>query len=238
MSANTVSRDFLKPSKRTPVRVTVRNPEREKAGQLTPKETEIPRLAAETAPQTRVVYSTRGYEYEAPFNYPNVNCELGRFGTGTGAHPDGMELDIPPFGAITIEEEEPIIGVTVIGSPCIPPGTILVFGEPLEWKYGRSGVKFKQTNIWGEHLYRWGANPEFEEGNRHAGLASVHFDIPDCRKVTVMGYGQLDVHVSPPEWTPGKGRQGLEQYEMPGEDWWNDAHYNVRTIRITVRVPA
>jgi len=226
----------LRPSKNRPTRVLVRNPERKEPGKLTEKETEIQKLAAENTPQKRIVYTVRHYEYEAPFNYENVNCELGRVGTGTGPHPDGMELDIPPFGAVTIEETEPIIGVTVIGSPCIPPGTVLVYGEPLEWKYGRSGVKFKQENIWGEHLYRWGASPEFEEGNRHAGLASAHFEIPDCRKVTIMGYGQLDVHVSSPKWTPGKGTQTLEQYETPAEDWWNDAHFNIRTVRITVRV--
>lgn len=228
----------LRPSKEKPSRVVVRNPERTKPGQLTEKETEIQKIAAEKTPQKRIVYATRHYEYEAPFHYENVNCELGREGTGTGPHPDGMELDIPPFGAITIEEDEPIIGVTVIGSPCIPPGTILVYGEPYEWKYGRSGVKFKQDGIWGEHLYRWGAMPEFEEGNRHAGLASVHFELPDCRKVTIMGYGQLDVSVSAKEWTPGKGKQTLETRDLPTEDWWNDAHYNVRIVRISVRVPA
>ena len=227
----------LKPNKGKPTRALIRNPERTTPGELTAKENEIPKIAAEGKPQTRVVYSARHYEYEAPFLYDNVNCELGRYGTGTGPHPDGMELDIPPFGAVTIEETEPIIGVTVIGSPCIPPGTILVWGEPLEWKYGRSGVKFKRDNIWGEHLYRWGANPEFEEGNRHAGLAGTHFEIPDCSKITIMGYGQLDVHVSPPEWTPGKGAQNLETYSRGSENWWNDAHFNIRTVRIAVRVP-
>ena len=224
----------LKPDKGKPTRVVVRNPERTTPGELTAKEDEIREIAKAGTPQKRLVYSMRHYEYEAPFQYDNVNCEL--YGTGTDPHPDGMEIDIPPFGAITIEEDEPIIGVTVIGSPCIPPGTVLVFGEPLEWKYGRSGVKFKQNNLWGEHLYRWGAHPEFEEGNRHAGMASAHFDIPDCSKVTVMGYGQLDVHASLPEWTPGKGQQTLEVYERGSENWWNDAHYNVRTVRIAVRV--
>ena len=229
----------LKPHSGAPTRTLVRNPERKEAGVLTEAENKIRTIAAAGTPQERIVYTTLHYEYEAPFHYENVNCELGREGTGTGPHPDGMELDIPPFGAITVEEAEPIIGVTVIGGPCIPPGTVLVYGEPYEWSYGRSGVKFKRDGIWGEHLYKWGAHPEFEEGNRHAGLASVHFELPDCRKVTIMGYGQLDVHVSPPECTPGKGNQDLEQLPHPAgtEDWWNDAHYNVRAVRITVRKP-
>jgi len=132
----------LHPHSGTPTRVLVRNPERGKPGELTEVESKIPAIATAGTPQKRVAYTTLSYEYEAPFHYENVNCELGREGTGTGPHPDGMELDIPPFGAITVEEAEPIIGVTVIGSPCIPPGTVLVYGEPHEWSYGRSGVKF------------------------------------------------------------------------------------------------
>lgn len=218
----------LKLSKGKPTRVRVRNPERV-TGQMTELEREIQRIAKENTPQKRLMYSVRHYEYEAPFHYPNVHCELGREGTGTGPHPEGMELDIPPFGAVTVEEEEPIIGVSVIGSPCTPPGTVLLFGEPLGWKYARTGVKFKRTDLWGEHLYGWGDSDRFDEGNRHAGLASAHFDIPDCRKVTIMGYGQLDVHVS----TPGQAPNVPVERR---EDWWNDAHFNLRTIRITVRI--
>ena len=219
----------LKPSKDTPTRVRVRNPERV-TGQMTPLERDIQRIAKEGIAQQRCVYTVRHYEYEAPFQYPNVNCELGREGTGTGPHPDGMELDIPPFGAVTVEEQEPIIGVTVIGSPCIPPGTVLLFGEPLEWKFARTGIRYKRTELWGEHLYGWGASDAFDEGNRHSGLVSAHFDIPDCSKVTVMGYGQLDVHIS----MPGTGpNHALENWQ----NWWNDAHFNLRNIRVTVRVP-
>ncbi len=84
----------LKPSKGNPIRVRVRNPERV-TGKMTELEQEIKQIARDNIPQKRTVYSVRCYEYEAPFNYPNVNCELGREGTGTGPHPDGMELDVP-----------------------------------------------------------------------------------------------------------------------------------------------
>ena len=218
----------LKPSKGKPTRVLVRNPERV-TGKMTELEREIIHVAQENIPQERVAYSVRHYEYEAPFNYPNVNCELGREGTGTGPHPEGMELDIPPFGAVTVEEQEPIIGVTVIGSPCIPPGTVLVFGEPLEWRFARTGVKFKRTGLWGEHICGWGASDCFDEGNRHAGLVSAHFDIPDCLKITVMGYGQLDVHVNP------EGKSPDTPLDVHGT-WMNDAHFNLRNIRVAVRV--
>ena len=218
----------LKPCKDQPTRVPVQNPHRAEGEGLTTDELEASTLAAEGALQERVVYSLRHYEYRAPFNYPNVSVEYGREGTGTGPHPDGVELDIPPFGCVTIEEQEPIIAVTVIGSPCTPPGTVYVWGEPLEWKYGRTGVKFKQTNLWGEHLYRWTPNSAFDEGNRHAGLCCACFEIPDCRKVTIMGAGQLDLHVGP----EGGPEVPLENLE----GWWSDAHFNLRTVRIAVRV--
>ena len=224
----------LKPSKGKPSRVLVRNPEREtgklEIGKMTDLERDICHKGAEGTPQERVEYTVAHYEYEAPFHYPNANCELGREGTGTGPHPEGMEMDIPPFGAVTIEETEPIIGVTVIGSPCIPPGTVLLFGEPVEWKFARTSVRYKVNNLWGEHLYGWGDSDRFDEGNRHSGLVSAHFDIPDCRKITVMGYGQLDVHISMPGKAPGVP---LETQD----GWWNDAHFNIRSVRVIVRRP-
>ncbi len=220
----------IKSSREYPSRVRVHNPERKEGEGLTELERQAQIMGVEGTAQERIAYSVGYYEYEAPFNYPNVRVDYGREGTGTGPHPDGVELDIPPFGAITIEEEEPIIAVAVIGSPCTPPGTIYVWGEPVEWKYGRTGVKFKQTNLWGEHLYQWTPNSAFDEGSRHAGLCSAYFEIPDCSKVTIMGAGQLDVTVGPGEGpdVPLENREG----------WWNDAHFNIRTVRITVRLPA
>ena len=224
----------MKPAKEKPIRVRVRNPERITTGKMTDRELYIKRRAKEGIRQERRVYTERRYEYEAPFNYPNVRCELGREGTGTGPHPDGMELDVPPFGAVTVEEEEPIIAVDVIGSPCVPPGTVLLFGEPLEWKYPRTGVRYKVTDLWGEHLYGWGSSDKVDEGNRHSGFVCAHFEIPDCNKITVMGYGALDVHVS------GTGRAAQLAQEtlrvQTGEEWWKDAHFNIHTIRVTVRV--
>jgi hypothetical protein len=217
-----------------PQRVRVHNPERPQPGEMTAKEREIQSLAAAGTPQQRTVYDLRHYEYRAPFNYANCSCETGRDGTGTGAHPEGMEMDIPPFAALTIEESEPIISVDVIGSPCIPPGTVLLYGEPREWNLARPGVRYKVNNLWGEHLYGWGDSPKFDTGNRHSGLVSAHFEIPDCTKITLMGYGQLDVHVS----MPGKGITAAnEVIQTPtGEEWWNDAHFNLYAVRVAVRV--
>ena len=219
-----------------PTRVRIHNPERKKLGEMTAAERGIKRIVEEGIEQQKISYTIKYYEYRAPFNYSNCLCEIGRDGTGTGAHPEGMEMDIPPFSAVTIEESEPIISVDVIGSPCIPPGTVLLFGEPLEWNLARPGVRYKVNNLWGEHLYGWGDSHKFDTGNRHSGMVSAHFEIPDCGKITVTGYGQLDIHVS----TPGHGIQKkLESFVAEnGEEWWNDAHFNMNSIRIGVRVLA
>jgi len=225
----------MKPAKSLPSRVRVHNPDRPGLGRMTDKEREIQRLAKEGIEQTRRAYTLKHYEYRAPFQYPNCRCEIGRQGTGTGAHPEGMELDIPPFAAVTVEEDQPIISVDVIGSPCIPPATVLLYGEPLEWNLARPGVRYKVNNLWGEHLYGWGDSRKFDTGNRHSGMVSAHFEIPDCKKITVMGYGQLDVHVS----MPGQGIGDVEHEVLKtatGEEWWNDAHFNINAIRVGVRI--
>ena len=73
------------------------------------------------------MYTVKIHEYWAPFNYPNVRVELGR---DDEYNMDGVELDIPPYGAVTIEEDEPIIGVDVIGSACISPGYVILHANP------------------------------------------------------------------------------------------------------------
>ena len=62
---------------------------------------------------------------------PALRLELGRPDTGVEFNPDGAELDIYPYGAITIEETEPIVAVTVIGSGCSSPSYVIIEAEPL-----------------------------------------------------------------------------------------------------------
>jgi len=116
---------------------------------FTEKEREVSRLAKSKEPQIREVSRTKTYTYWAPFNYPNFCVELGRTDPYVGAefNTDGVELDVPPYGAITFVEDEPIVGVDVIGSACVPPGFVQVFAEPLEWKYPRTGVKMKVDGL-------------------------------------------------------------------------------------------
>ena len=184
-----------------------KNPERE-PGKWTDKEEEVTRLAKNKTPQTREVSRTKTYTYWAFFNYPNVRVDLGRPGTGVEFNPDGAELDIPPYGAITVEEEEPIVAVTVIGSGCSYNAYVVVEAEPLEWKYPRTAVRMRKESLLGMHVRgdAWFAG--ITEDWNDAGLSSARFDLPESKKV-IVGGGSLGA----------------------------DPHYCIRLIRIEVKEP-
>ena len=197
-------------------RARLENPARE-PGRMTELEGEVRRIVDSGTPQVRRCYQSVTYEYTAPFQYPNFRVELGDTTKGAEYNPDGVELDIPPYGAITFEEEEPIVGVEVIGSSCCSPGTVYLNCEPREWKYPRSGVKFKAEGLWGEHLraYTWKAG--VTEQYKKCGLFSAGFSTPDSRKITIMGHGSFD----------------MEQRDYDTNHY--DAHLTVRMIRVLVR---
>ena len=181
------------------------NPDRQ-PGQWTDKEREVWDLSENNTPQTREVSRTRTYTYWAPFNYPNVVVELGRPGTGVEFNPDGAELDIYPYGAITIEEQEPIVAVTVIGSGCSAQGYVVLEAEPVEWKYPRTAVRMRRDNLWGAHVRGDAWEAGTKEDWNDAGLSSARFDIPESRRLTV-----------------GGGSHGA------------DPHYCIRLIRVEVK---
>ena len=182
-----------------------KNPERV-PGEFTEIEREVSNMRDDKTPQTRVVFNTVIYEYTAPFNYPNAKVELGRPGTGTEFNPDGAEIDIYPYGAITIEEDEPIVAVTVIGSGCSYQGHVVLEAEPLVWKYPRTAVRMKKTELWGMHVRGDAWFKGITEDWNDAGLSSSRFDIPDSKKIIV-----------------GGGSHG------------GDAHYCIRIIRVEVK---
>lgn len=181
-----------------------RNPERVK-GEYTKAEREVPEMARNNTRQTREVFRVKTYAYWAPFNYDNVTVELGRPGTGVEFNSDGAELDIYPYGAVTIEEEEPIVAATVIGSGCSGQGYVWLEAEPLEWKYPRTGVRMMKRDLWGIHL-RYDGWAATDESWNDAGMSSARFDLPDCRKIIV-----------------GGGSMGA------------DPHYCIRLVRIEVK---
>jgi hypothetical protein len=221
------------------------NPERE-PGNRTDAENEPMRFAAERKILERKSFSLVHYQYDAPFSYTNFRVEVGRPWENAPNHtrpdapddewakltedvmpgyvgaefnPDGVELDVPPYGSITFEEDEAIVEVTVIGSACAPPGYILLFGEPVEWKYWRTGVKMRVDNLWGEHL-RWHLwSKGFDEGYRDAGMSCAVFRIPPCKKITVMAGSQHTLDA------------------LDFKNMRHDAHYAVRHVYVGVQKP-
>ncbi|MFH0965177.1 MAG: hypothetical protein V2A58_14350 [Planctomycetota bacterium] len=135
-----------------------------KAGRRTPIEG-VPGYDAEPQ-RTKRELVFRHYEYELPFNYPNV--EVVREYHGGESH--GMELiDNPktdagkgPLGEapehIVITEDDPIVRVVVIGSACTPPGYVKVECEPTEDFHrpdvvpGVLATRFRIDGLWGMHL--------------------------------------------------------------------------------------
>ena len=224
-------------------RARLRNPRRDRETQ-TEAEKGVERIFTARERQQRTAFAIVHYQYNAPFLYGNFRVELGRpwenatnrarpdvpedqWGVisdeteagyvGAEVNPDGVELDVPPYGAITFVEDDPIVEVTVIGSACVPPGFVLLFGEPVEWKYWRTGVKMRADNLWGEHM-RWDTwQKGIDESYRDAGLSCAVFRTPPCSKITIMAGSQ---------------------HTLDAPDFQNmrhDAHYAVRHIYVGVQ---
>lgn len=228
-------------------RARLHNPERSAPGEETAAEGEIERIAGARERQEPHVFTVTYRQYDAPFFYDNFRVELGRpwENATNGAQPDvpedewgiitpdlspgyvgaefnsdGVELDVPPYGAITFIEDEPIVEVTVLGSACVPPGYVLLFGEPVEWRYKRSGVKMRVDGLWGEHM-RWDIwTKGVDESYRDAGLSCAVFRTPPCTKITLMAGSQHTLDA--PDF----------------ENMRHDAHYAVRHIYVGVQGPA
>ena len=169
------------------------------------------------------------YEYEFPFNYPNVTVD--RVWVGGERH--GMELfpikttDGSTGSSrlasdwIVIEEDDPIVRVAVIGSACTPPGSVLVECDPVEG-FRHDGeveaalpVRFRVDGLWGMHLRAdllaaggtYGALPV-------AGMSCAVVEVPASTRVRVAGLGAI------PAWS--------------SDDYPDDTHYSIRLIRTTV----
>ncbi len=201
-------------------RAKVKNPWRnEHPAQFTEKEKEVVLLAQSGKQQAVETYVPLVKQYWAPFNYPNIQVELGRTQPYLGAefNYDGVELDVPPYGAITITEDEPIVGVAVIGSACVPPGFVILHAEPVEWKYPRSAVKMRIDGLWGSHIRIDQWRRGVDEGYKEAGMSCAVFEIPESRKVTIYAGSQMDI----------------DQKDL--ENMRHDAHYCIRIIRVTVK---
>ena len=180
-------------------------------------------------PRERKALNLTTYEYEFPFNYPNVVVD--RVWVGGERH--GIEL-FPikttdgstattqlPADWIVIEEDEPMVRVVVIGSACTPPGSILVECDTID-SFRHDGeneravsARFRVDNLWGMHLR---ADLLQQGGSYHAlpvaGMSCAVLEIPPSNRVRVSGMGAI------PAWS---------------EDGYpDDVHYSIRYIRTTV----
>ena len=180
-------------------------------------------------PRERKALNLTTYEYEFPFNYPNVVVD--RVWVGGERH--GIEL-FPikttdgstattqlPADWIVIEEDEPMVRVAVIGSACTPPGSILVECDTID-SFRHDGeneravsARFRVDNLWGMHLR---ADLLQQGGSYHAlpvaGMSCAVLEIPPSHRVRVSGMGAI------PAWS---------------EDGYpDDVHYSIRYIRTTV----
>jgi len=166
----------------------------------------------------------RTYEYHHPFNYPNVQVNR-KYPHG---EQHGMELfpvteidGYKPADSITINEEDPIVRVVVIGSACTPPGYVQLEAEPIE-SFRREKedpnampVRFRQNNLWGQHM----RVDQLKGGKTYhefplTGMSCAIFEIPKSKKEIITG--------------------GSENHGWTDDNYPDDDHYSFRIIRVTV----
>ena len=208
---------------------------------------------------------TEEYEYELPFNYPNVEVKR-HYYEGSEFH--GIEMNvinspngIPDYSSlpadyIVVEESEPIIRVAVIGSACTPPGYVQIECEPIEgWRRPEEiesvmPVRMRINGLWGMHLRydQWFANDNEVHG---AKKDNPYEKMPDAFKQMYKGLadGCLKTHYREFPMTgmscaifetpPSKKIIVMGGGEAPGwlsDSFPDDIHYSFRIIRTTVNV--
>jgi len=184
-------------------------------------------------PREKEVLRFKTYEYDLPFNYPNV--EVKRYWHGGEKH--GVELfpikqtdinqqSLMPGDSIVIQEDEPIVEVAVIGSACTPPGYVtleaeMIDGERRDDETVRAlPIRFRADNLWGMHLRGDLLKAGPEVTYRHSpvtGMSCAIFQIPKSKLVRIKS---------------GSTVPGWEEDNYP-----DDIHYSIRVIRVTVVDP-
>jgi len=165
-----------------------------------------------------------------------------------------------PPDTITIEENDAIVRVVVIGSACVPPGFVQLEAEPLEGFYkpvdvaNVSAVRYRVSNLWGVHLRcdHWIATGDGEIRDEKG---RSYDPIPQAR-ITEVWKGQgrdnrLKAHyrenplvgMSSATFEIPKSRKviisgGCEICAWTDDNYPDDIHYSFRTIRVTVATKA
>ena len=209
---------------------------------------------------------TEEYEYELPFNYPNVTVVRRQY---EGGEFHGIELnpvnsisgqkDYEPMAgdAIIVEEPHPIVRVAVIGSACTPPGYVQIECEPVQgWRRPDElesvmPVRMRINGLWGMHLRfdQWySRQPEVQDGAEKVSYEKI----PKALIERYPGLAEGSVKAHYVEWPlagmssavfetpPSRKVVVMGGGETPGwqtDSFPDDFHYSFRIIRTTVKVP-
>ena len=217
-------------------------------------------------PQKRQRLELDTYEYSMPFNYENITVAR-RYVRTTEFH--GVELNpvnsvgkppkecLPPDG-ITIAEEEPIVGVAVIGSACVPPAFVQVEAEVLDdftghvagygadvYPDGVEAPRFRINNLWGMHLRvdQWLGDSDGDVRDRRG---RAYAKVPGSRTkkkptftmkahyrehpLVGMSCAIFEIPASRSVTITG----GSEICTWQEDNYPDDVHYSFRLIRVTV----
>ena len=204
------------------------------------------------------------YEYEFPFNYPNVTVV--RTYAGQEAH--GVELNTVnsrspdaehlPADHIDFVEDSPVVRVVVIGSACNPPGYVTVEAEPCDdfrhWMEVPTvtPVRFRADNLWGMHLRcdQW-RGPRAAPGSKDfAGRPAEDNDLPEnfkqfrpqytegvgfrCRTENMPQAGMSSAIFEIPRSRKVSVGGGCQVSGWQEDNYPDDAHYSFRLVRLTV----
>ena len=214
-------------------------------------------------PKERQRLEMETYEYRMPFNYPNVTVNR-RYLKGMEFHgvemnpinSIGMDQEHLPPDNITIEEDDPIIRVVVIGSACTPPGWVQVeafptpdFHKPVDVP-GTAATRFRINNLWGTHL-RYDTWAVESGGDMRDSRGRSYDPLPEARKAIRPGLRKYDIKAHYRE-NPLVGMScaifeiprsprviitgGSEICAWSDDDFPDDVHYSFTIIRTTLAV--
>jgi len=213
----------------------------------------------------KVKLVTEEYEYELPFNYPNVTVKRHQY---YGSEFHGIEMNAVnsisgqpdykpmPADAIIVEEPHPIVRVVVIGSACTAPGYVQIECEPIEgWRRPDEiesvmPVRMRINGLWGMHLRydAWFSKQEQvkdPDGNDSyekipQGLIDIYPHLAEgCMRTHFREWPTAGMSSAIFEIPPSKNVTVMGGGETPGwrsDSFPDDLHYSFRMIRTTVRV--
>ncbi len=205
--------------------------------------------------QQRKKLSLATYEYNFPFNYPNIQVNRHQY-YGSEFHgvellainTDAQTLTQEPADSIVIAEDDPIVRVVVIGSACTPPGYVTLEAEPTEdfRRYDEipevTPVRFRIDDLWGMHLrYDQWYNHKPDAGQPLPGNFLEHWDGFEegslrctSEQLPIAGMSCAIFEIPRSSKVSVSGGAAIAGWASDAAP--DDAHYSFRMIRTTVVV--